>query len=84
MAERLQEMPAKAHRGSAHPWHDWADGSVWKVTRGVDFSSAVESFRTQLYGKARQLSDATGENYRVDLVIDGDTVTFRIYVPDAD
>lgn len=52
MAERLVEMP---ERKGTYPWHDWSDGSVWKITRGEDFSAKLESMRTQLYGRARDM-----------------------------
>lgn len=71
MAEKLATMPT-SRRG--HPWDEWADGDVWKITKGEDFQSGLESMRTQLYGKARSL------NMDVDVVVDRDagTITFRM------
>lgn len=70
MAVKLDEMPKKRGR---YPWDEWTDGSVVKVTQGEDFQTAVESFRTQLYGKARSLGK------KVELVIEDKSITFRMY-----
>jgi hypothetical protein len=74
MAEKLADMPSKRGRAQKHPWDEWADGSVWKITKDQDFSGAVESMRTQLYGKARQL------NKELEILVDkaAGTITFRM------
>lgn len=71
MAEKLATMPKKTGR---HPWDEWTDGDVWKITQGEDFQSDIESMRTQLYGKARSL------RMDVDLVkdVEAGTITFRM------
>lgn len=74
MAQKLDAMPKRRGRTGTYPWHQWADGSVWKVKKGEDFSSGVESFRTQLYGKARNL----GKNLEVDVDRDAGTIAFRM------
>lgn len=55
MAQRLDTMPKRRGRATVHPWDEWADGSAWEVKAGEDFDAELESFRTQLYGKARSL-----------------------------
>jgi hypothetical protein len=77
MAELLKEMPKRRGRGQVHPWDEWADGRVWKVKQGEDFQSAVESFRTQLYGKARALGK------KLDIFVEADSVTFQFLEQDG-
>jgi hypothetical protein len=74
MAEKLATMPRRP--GRAHPWKDWTDGSIWKIRRGEDFQSGLESMRTQLYGKARSMTPPMD----VELVMDreAETITFRM------
>lgn len=70
--EKLKEMPKRRGRGQKHPWDEWADGSPWKITQGEDFQGAVESMRTQLYGKARSLGK------EVAVVVEGDSISFQM------
>lgn len=72
MAELLNEMPPKARR--THPWDEWSDGQVRKIYQGTDFKGAVESMRTQIYGKARDL----GKAVELDVDRDAKTITFRM------
>ena len=74
MAQKLDAMPKRRGRATVHPWHEWADGSVWKIKQGEDFQGDLESMRTQLYGKARTLQKV------VELVVDKDdqTITFTM------
>lgn len=46
MAERLEKFP-RARRGAIDPT-SWADGSVWKLRRGEDFTQTVPSFQNSL------------------------------------
>ena len=39
-----------------YPWTEWADGSVWRITRGVDYDVATENMRVNLHMKADALS----------------------------
>lgn len=74
MAQKLDAMPKRRGRATVHPWGEWSDGSVWVITQGEDFYGALESMRTQLYGRARDM-DKT-----VELVIDKEksTITFTM------
>lgn len=72
MAQKLEAMPKRRGRGQVHPWEQWADGSAWKITQGEDFHGAVESMRTQLFGKARSLGK------KVELVVEGDSISFQM------
>jgi hypothetical protein len=78
MAQKLNAMPKRRGRASVHPWDQWADGSVWKITQGEDFPGAVESMRTQLYGKARRLDK------NLELVVEGESISFRMTPKDED
>lgn len=73
MAQKLDAMPKRRGRATVHPWKDWADGSVWKVKQGEDFGAELESFRTQLYGKARDL----GKKLLIDVDKDDQSITFQ-------
>ena len=55
MAERIENFDFKQGRRAKYPWHEWADGSIWKVEKGVDFHCAPESLRMSLHGRARFL-----------------------------
>lgn len=48
MAERIEEFPA----GTRHPWGEWLDGQVWKLTPGVDFTASTESMRVSAHRAA--------------------------------
>jgi uncharacterized protein (DUF885 family) len=57
MARRLDEFPAQLKRGQqTYPWHEWADGSVWEIRRGVDYDVATETMRVNLHMRATTLS----------------------------
>lgn len=74
MATKLKDMPKRRGRATKHDWANWADGSVWKVKRGEDFDAELESFRTQLYGKAKTL----GKTIQVDVDRAAETIVFRM------
>lgn len=39
---------------TAYPWAEWADGRARRLTRGVDFSSTLDSFRCGAYAWAKR------------------------------
>lgn len=55
MAERLTEWPQQA-RKSKYPWHEWLDGSVWRLRRGEgeDFKVSIASFRAAASRAAKE------------------------------
>lgn len=69
MATKLAALPKK----SGHPWDEWTDGSVWLIQRGADFPGKVESMRTRLYGKAREL----GKDLDIRVNKDAESIAFQ-------
>jgi hypothetical protein len=60
-----------------YPWDEWTDGSVWEITRGVDFDCDAETMRGQI--KVRQRKDGTNARTSVHRGVDGqpDRVVFQ-------
>jgi hypothetical protein len=56
MAEKLESFDFGGHGGrrATYPWGEWLDGSIWKLTLGVDFSGSLNSFRNNIYVTARR------------------------------
>jgi hypothetical protein len=55
MADRIEHFPAEKRPPTRrYPWNEWADGSVWKLVRGVDFDQEVDQFRNRLYPQAKR------------------------------
>jgi hypothetical protein len=53
VAERLDEYDFGAStRDSKYPWDEWADGSIWKVKTGKDFTCKPTGFRKALQAQA--------------------------------
>lgn len=77
--KKLATMPPRAGRATVHDWDTWSDGGVYEIKQGVDFQGAVESMRTQLYGKARSMGKA------VEVVTDREkgTISFRMFAKPA-
>jgi hypothetical protein len=49
VARRLDTFPRPAAtRFGKYPWHEWTDGSVWEIKRGVDYKVSDSSMRSQL------------------------------------
>lgn len=71
MAEKLESFRfTGAGKPGRFPWNEWFDGSVWKLTRGVDFEVAIPSFRSTVCNAARRLggrarTQAVGEDVLV-------------------
>jgi hypothetical protein len=77
MAKKLKTFEFTRTRTSAYPWYDWADGSIWQVVQGIDFTCKVESFRSTLSGVAAN----RGMSVRSKLQ-DGGSVVFQFYQKD--
>lgn len=57
------------------PWDKWTDGRVWRVTKGVDFTSSVCRMRQRIY--------AAGQKYGKRChtkVEDNKSILFQFYV----
>jgi len=44
--KQVGKKTARRRRSGKYPWDQWFDGSVWRLTRGEDFTVKPESFRT--------------------------------------
>ena len=55
MAERVAKFPegVSESRKRKYPWEEWTDGSIWVITRGVDFKVGIDVMRMTLYNRAR-------------------------------
>ena len=52
MSKKLKEWPNTA-RASRYDWDKLFDGSMWMLSKGVDYKCAAESFRVQAYAAAK-------------------------------
>jgi len=59
MAERLPEGTDLRDRARwsnpRYPWHEWADGTAWRIRQGEDFDSSPEQFRRTIYSYASRM-----------------------------
>lgn len=56
MAKKVGSFPVETRRGGRsfkYPWAEWLDGSVWELTRGIDFQVEVDSLLPQVYTQAK-------------------------------
>jgi hypothetical protein len=71
MAERVDELPPvpkSPGRPAMYPWHDWLDGSVWKLKRGEDFAVEVRSFMSAANTAARNRGQGLSRRIQGDVV----------------
>jgi len=55
MAARLDTWPGGLNgRREKYPWDEWLDGSIWLLTRGLDFAVTVENFRAVAFAAAKR------------------------------
>jgi hypothetical protein len=54
MADRLATFPAgpAKNRVSRYPWHQWMDGSIWRIVQGRDYIVKRDFMRKLLYVRA--------------------------------
>ena len=72
MADRIEHFPAEQRPPTRrYPWHEWADGSVWKLVRGEDFDQEVDQFRNRLYPQAARRNMKVRSAKRVERPADG-------------
>ncbi len=50
VAKRLEPRKTRTY----YPWDQWADGSTWELTRGVDFAVETEIMRVIVLSYARR------------------------------
>lgn len=67
MADRIEHFPAEQRPPTRrYPWHEWTDGSVWRLVRGEDFDQEVDQFRNRLYPQAARRSMKVRSAKRVE------------------
>lgn len=82
MAERLTNYQFQNdRRKQKYPWKEWADGSVWRVKQGEDFTCSIKSFRTGLALHAR--NNGLALKTRVDFE-DDDVLIFQFSQPEGE
>lgn len=55
MANKVEQFPAEGRgRSALYPWDEWFDGSIWHLTREVDFKAAAsaKNFRSTVKATA--------------------------------
>lgn len=76
MAVRIQDPTPDLFEKKGHPiydWSQWQDGSVWRITHGIDFSCEPRHMRTQMYMRATK----TGQKVRTTIA--RNNLTFQFY-----
>ena len=76
MATKLKTFAFLKKNNYAYPWDKWSDGSIWQVTRTVDFQCSTSSFRSAVHISAL----ANGKKARCS--VNCDVVTFQFYKPE--
>jgi len=82
MAKKLDsyEFRSFGTSGSSYPWDDWADGSIWQLTKGEDFTAKPQTVAQQ----ARKWAKANGFKVHVSAEKDGDKVVLQFVRKDAE
>lgn len=78
MAERIDNLTFLPGRPAKYPWAEWADGSGWRLTRGVDFASEMTS--SAMRGVITSYAARQGVKVQTS-VPDADTVEFQFAEP---
>lgn len=52
MAEIVDQMPSNRGRKPKYPWQAWANGAVWKISKGVDFTCSFAVIRAAIHSTA--------------------------------
>lgn len=81
MAERLESFPVRVGPGGIpkHPWEEWLDGSVWRLTQGEDFTCKMQSLRVQANARAT----ARGQRLRAVIDHEAHTLTMQAWSPNG-
>lgn len=56
MAHTLETWPTEATRGARYPWDEWANGQVWHITKGTDFTCGIETMVHNIHRTAKRLN----------------------------
>lgn len=52
----IDKIDLSKGRPPKYPWPDWTDGKPRRLKQGEDFDATLESFRTMVHRKARDLN----------------------------
>lgn len=55
MGEIIESVDISKGRPAKYPWEEWTDGQSRRLHRGGDFDATLESFRTMVHRKARDM-----------------------------
>jgi hypothetical protein len=53
VADRVKEWPTTP-RLTRYPWHEWMDGSLWRLEHGVDFEGSFKNMRATIATHAKR------------------------------
>lgn len=76
MAEVLENFEFSHGSKAKYPWHQWLDGRIWKLTKGIDFDVSPSSFSVS----AHQRANREGKKLRTST--SGDSITIQSYEPE--
>lgn len=72
MAEKLKDYDFSGCGHGKYPFPEWTDGSIYRLTKGRDFTVKPESMRSSLMRWSKD------NGYLVSTKIDGDSVVFQM------
>lgn len=73
MAERLDQWPII----SEYPLEKWFDGSIWRITKDLDFAISVKQMRARLRTEAKKLEGSI----RIESDLNPDAIIFQFTKP---
>ena len=56
MSELIDAIDISKGRPPKYPWEQWTDGQARRLYQGEDFDATLESFRTMVHRKARDMN----------------------------
>lgn len=56
MGQIIDKIDLSKGRPPKYQWHVWTDGKARRLRQGEDFDATLESFRTMVHRKARDLN----------------------------
>jgi hypothetical protein len=80
MAKKLAKFDFPNHGAgrSKYPLDEWFNGSIWKLTRGEDYTITTAHMRSVLYTAARN----RGLRLMSSIQDDGNSIVISVYKPE--
>ena len=69
--EELDTRHDSARGNYRYPWDEWLDGQTWRLVRGEDFTTQINSFRSTAIIRAK------ARGVKLKTVVDGEAVYLR-------